>query len=251
MILDRFGVRSAKALRPQSPARASARLASPHSRRAASAASASLAGRQHASVPAAGRRLLIAAPLLLGACSVLNQPNIPIMRYALSPRRPDTRQAPRGAGVLQLRGIRGAAGVQDVGLRTLQPDGAIRLAPYDEWIAPPGELTEAALRAWLSASGLFSAVVSPGSRADATLVLEGELTSLEAVPYASEARAGLAGVLLLDRGGTTRVLMTFNVTGSAPLAADADEPTKAAAMQAALGQAFTRLEDAMVSGLRR
>ncbi|PWS38038.1 hypothetical protein DFH01_01635 [Falsiroseomonas bella] len=196
------------------------------------------------------RRLLLGLPLL-SACSVLEQPNIPVMRYALSPRRPDTRQAPRNAGILLLRGLRGAAGIQDVGLRTLQPDGAIRLAPYDEWIAPPGELAESALRAWLSASGLFAAVVTPGSRADATLVLEGELTSLEAVPSANEARAGLAGVLLLDRGGVTRVLMTFNVAGAAPLAADADEPAKAAAMQAALGDAFTRLEQAIVSGLRR
>jgi ABC-type uncharacterized transport system auxiliary subunit len=196
------------------------------------------------------RRLLLGLPLL-SACSVLEQRNIPVMRYALSPRRPATRQAPRNAGILLLRGVRGAAGIQDVGLRTLQPDGAIRLAPYDEWIAPPAELAESALRAWLSASGLFAAVVSPGSRADATLVLEGELTSLEAVPSASEAHAGLAGVVLLDRGGVTRVLLTFNVAGTAPLAPDADEPAKAAAMQAALGDAFTRLEQAIVSGLRR
>lgn len=196
------------------------------------------------------RRLLLGLPLL-SACSVLEQPNIPVMRYALSPRRPDTRRAPRNAGILLLRGVRGAAGIQDVGLRTLQPDGAIRLAPYDEWIAPPAELTESALRAWLAASGLFAAVVTPGSRADATLVLEGELTSLEAVPFANEARAGLAGVLLLDRGGATRVLTTFNVAGTAPLAPAADEPAKAAAMQAALGDAFARLEQAIVSGLRR
>jgi ABC-type uncharacterized transport system auxiliary subunit len=196
------------------------------------------------------RRLLLGLPLL-SACSVLNQPNIPVMRYALSPRRPETRQAPRNAGILLLRGVRGAAGIQDVGLRTLQPDGAIRLAPYDEWIAPPAELAESALRTWLAASGLFAAVVTPGSRADATLVLEGELTSLEAVPSAQEARAGLAGVLLLDRGSTTRVLTTLNVAGTAPLAADAGEAAKAAAMQAALGDAFARLEQAIVSGLRR
>jgi ABC-type uncharacterized transport system auxiliary subunit len=196
------------------------------------------------------RRLLLGLPLL-SACSVLEQPNIPVMRYALSPRRPEARQAPRNAGILLLRGVRGAAGVQDVGLRTLQPDGAIRLAPYDEWIAPPAELAASALRGWLAASGLFAAVVTPGSRAEATLVLEGELTSLEAVPSANEARAGLAGVLLLDRGGVTRVLMTFNVAGTAPLAAGAAEPMKAAAMQEALGVAFARLEQEIVSGLRR
>src|SRR3712207_7059154 len=47
----------------------------------------------------------------------------------------------------------------------------------NEWVAPPAELVEEALRRWLTGSGLFSAVTVPGSRARSDLVLETELTA--------------------------------------------------------------------------
>jgi hypothetical protein len=197
------------------------------------------------------RRWMLGAPLALAACSIFpDRPNVPVRRFGLAPRRPTTRRAPRDAGVLLLRSLRGVPGLQELGLRAARADGGFDIAPYDEWIAPPGDLAEAALRAWLQASGLFVAVVAPGSRAEATLVLEGQLTVLEAVPAGGEARAGLAGVLLLERGGVARVLTTFDVTGRAPLAPGADAAAQAAAMEAALGDAFARLEEALVSGRR-
>jgi ABC-type uncharacterized transport system auxiliary subunit len=198
------------------------------------------------------RRILAAAlPLLLAGCSVFpSRPNVPVRRFGLAPRRPVTRTAPRGAGVLLIRRLRGVPGLQELGLRTALADGGYDIAPYDEWIAPPADLAENALRGWMQASGLFGAVVAPGSRAEATLVLEGQLTALEAVPAAGEARAGLAGVLLLEQRLSSRVLLSFDVTGRAPMAADADAPAQAAAMEAALGDAFAALERAFVSGLR-
>jgi hypothetical protein len=106
------------------------------------------------------------------------------------------------------------------------------------------------LRSWLQASGLFAAVVAPGSRADHTLVLEAQLTRLETLPARNEARAGIAGVMLLERGVSTRVLTTFNVEGRAQLPSGADAAAEAAAMEAALADAFAAVEQAFLAGLR-
>lgn len=198
------------------------------------------------------RRALFLLPLALAGCSVLpDRPNIPVRRFALNPDRPARRTAPPGAAVLLIRRVRGVPGLQELGLRRADADGGFAIAPWDEWLAPPGDLAEAALRSWLQASGLFSAVVAPGSRAEHTLVLEAQLTALDYAPAANEARAGLAGVLLLERGLSSRVLLTFDVQGRAPLAPGADAAAAAAAMQAALGAAFAELERSFVAGLAR
>ena len=192
------------------------------------------------------RRALLLLPALLAACSILpERPNVPVRRFALAPRRPQTRTAPRGAPVLLLRSLRAVPGLQEFGLRRALPDGGYAIAPYDEWVAPPADLAEAALRAWLQDSGLFSAVVPPGSRAESSLVLEAQLTQLDAAPSLGEAHAGLSGILLRQEGRGTRVLLPFEVSGRAPLAANADAPAEAAAMEAALGEAFARLEDVL------
>jgi len=194
------------------------------------------------------RRALLLLPLPLAACSVLpDRPNIPIRRFALNPERDSRRAASRNAPVLLVRRVRGVPGLQELGLRVAAADGSIAITPWDEWLAPPGDLAEAALRAWLQASGLFTAVVAPGSRAEHSLVLEAQLTVLEAAP--GEARAGLAGVLLQERGLSSRVLLTFDLHGRAPLPAGGGAAAAAAAMQAALGEAFWELERVFAAAL--
>lgn len=195
------------------------------------------------------RRLILAAPLLLGACSILpDRPNVPVRRYALGPRRPSTLEAPRGAPVLLQRRMRAVPGLQDLGLRRARPDGAYEFLPYEEWIASPADLADAALRAWLQASGRFSAVVQAGTRADADLVLESQLTVLEAVPHAGEARAAIAAVLMREERLSSRIIGTLEATGSAPLAANASPPQQAQALEAALGRAFADLEARLPAG---
>jgi hypothetical protein len=152
--------------------------------------------------------------------------------------------------VLLLRSLRGVPGLQELGLRQARADGGYDFAPYEEWIAPPADLAEPALRAWLLDSGLFSAVVAPGSRAEASLVLEAQLTALEAAPAAGRARAALAGVLLREERLSARILAPFEVSGTAPLAANAGAPAQAAAMEAALGEAFAGLEQAVARAIR-
>lgn len=196
------------------------------------------------------RRALLLAPLTAG-CSILpERPNVPVRRYVLAPRRPSSETPRRGAPVLLVRRLRGTPGLQEPGLRRARADGAYDILPYEEWVAPPADLAEAALRAWLTASGLFSAVVAPGSRAQESLVLEAQLTVLEAAPGAGEARAALAGVVLREGGLASRVVAPFEVSGTAPLAPEADPPAMAAAMGAALGIAFGRLEG-VLAGIRR
>lgn len=196
------------------------------------------------------RRAILAALPLAGCGSIFpERPNVPVRRFLLNPRRPATEAARPGAPVLLLRRVRAVPGLQEIGLRRLRADGAFEILPFEEWIAPPGDLAEAALRQWLTASGLFAAVVAPGSRADAALVLEAQLTMLEAAPPAGDARAGLAGVVLREERLTSRVLLPFDLAATAPLAAEADAPAMALAMQAALGQCFGRLE-AMLAGIR-
>jgi ABC-type uncharacterized transport system auxiliary subunit len=196
------------------------------------------------------RRLFLLAPLL-GACTLLpERPNVPVRRYVLAPRRPSTEAPRRGAPVLLVRRVRGVPGLQEAGLRRARADGAYDILPYEEWVAPPADLAEVALRSWLTASGLFRAVVAPGSRAEASLVLEAQLSALEAAPSAGEARAALAGVLLREERLGSRVIAPFEVAGTAPLARDADIPAEAAAMAQALGNAFGRLEALLASAVR-
>jgi uncharacterized lipoprotein YmbA len=190
------------------------------------------------------RRLLLAAPLALPACSLLpDRPHVPARRYQLDPRRPAAHPAAAGAPVLLVRRLRATPGLLDLALRRQRPDGAYEVAAFEEWIAPPADLAEAALRTWLAASGRFAAVVAPGSRAEASLVLEAQLLTLESRP--TQAVAELAGVLLREERLSTRLLTSFRVAGEAPLSPGADWPAQAAAQAAALGLAFGRLEAAI------
>src|SRR5689334_5589728 len=127
------------------------------------------------------RHLLGPGLLLLAGCSVLpSRPYQEVQRFTLTPERTQRRTAPPGAPVLLLRSLRAAPGMEDRGLRSLSGQGQVSATYYAEWIAPPAELVEEALRRWLQASGLFSSVTAPGSRLRAGLVLEGELLRLQA-----------------------------------------------------------------------
>lgn len=196
------------------------------------------------------RRLLLGFPLglpLLAGCSVLpDRPFIESQRFTLSPRR----EGPPGARTrhaLLLRSMRAAPGLEQRGLRRVPGEGRVEVAAYEEWVAPPAELTELALRQWLVASGRFTAVTSPGSRLATFLVLETELVALQVEPEG--ARAALAGLLLGQAGGLgdARVLGQTVVEGRSPVAPGADASQRAAAMQVALAQAFDRLESWIVS----
>lgn len=199
--------------------------------------------------PSLPRRGVLLGLAGLGGCTVLpDRPFVPTRRHALSPTRPAGLPPPRPTGqVLLLRAVRAAPGQEIRGLRRVTATGTLDIAFYEEWLAPPAELAEAALRQWLIAGGGFSAVAAPGTRLSTPLVLEAELTALEAVPEVGEARAGLAALLLREAGALAdaQVLAQRSFTATAPLAASTPEEAglaQAAAMNAAMGRVFAEVE---------
>ena len=208
------------------------------------------------------RAALLGVPLLgvlaLGGCSVLpDRPFVPTRRHALTPPRPPGMPPAPGTGqVLLLRGLRAAPGQEVRGLRRIRPDGTLDVAFYEEWLAPPAELAEAALRQWLIASGGFSAVAAPGTRLATPLILEAELTALEALPGAGTARAGLAALLLRESGplSEAQVLTQRSFTATTPLPPSTAEDAglaQANAMTAALGNVFAEVERWLVSNVQQ
>lgn len=194
----------------------------------------------------ASRRGLLALPLLAAGCSLLpDRPYLDRERFVLAPRRPGPPAARRTPRTILVRTLRGAPAMDRRGLRSVRADGTETLDFYAEWAAAPLDATEQALRDWLNATGLFTAVLAPGTRAEPGLIMEAELTELTAFVDDGEARAALS-VVLLDGHG--RVLRQVVPTGRAPLPERGGTPpaeARAAAMNAALGQAFTALEAAL------
>jgi ABC-type uncharacterized transport system auxiliary subunit len=195
------------------------------------------------------RRLFLGLPLLAAGCSVLpDRPFIESQRFTLSPQR----EGPPGQRMrhaLLLRTMRAAPGQEQRGLRRVMADGRVEVAPYEEWLAPPAELAELALRQWLVASGRFTAVTAPGSRLATFLALETELLALQVEP--DGARAALGALLLrqADGLGDARPLGQTLVEARVPVAREASATVRVAAMQAALGQVFARLESWIVSNV--
>jgi ABC-type uncharacterized transport system auxiliary subunit len=196
------------------------------------------------------RRSIVLLPLLLAAsgCSILpDRPYVPTRRFAMDLRRPGDSPGRRGRRTLLLRMMRAAPDLERRGLRSVMPDGSVSVDFYDEWVAPPVELAEEVARRWLDSSGLFAAVVSPGTRARIDLILEIELTTLHAEPGAGLARAGLAAILLREGNVSGDIMATFSLEGLAPMpraGASGAVPaeTRAAAMASAFGMAMTELE---------
>ena len=192
------------------------------------------------------RRLVLALPMLLTGCSVLpDRPFIDSRRYPLEPRRegPPVTGARRA---LLMRSMRAAPGLEQRGLRRLRANGTIEILPYEEWLAPPADLAEAALRQWLIASGRFTAVTAPGSRLATSLILETELLLLQAEP--GRAHAAMTALLLnqSDGLGDPRVLAQSRLDATVPLAPPANPASQgaaeAAAMQMALGSLLEQME---------
>jgi ABC-type uncharacterized transport system auxiliary subunit len=191
------------------------------------------------------RRSLLGAAALLAGCSVLpERPYIETLRFPLDPERPPGGAGQRPRRVLLVRMMRAAPGQDRRGLRSIRRDGTEAVEFYAEWVAPPAEAAEDALRRWLAASLRFVAVVAPGTRARTDLVLETELTTLVADLRSNEARAGLSVVLLREGTLSSDVLLQRAILGRARLAGD--QPAQmASAMVAALAAALAELEAAL------
>jgi ABC-type uncharacterized transport system auxiliary subunit len=191
------------------------------------------------------RRMLLAAPLVLAGCS-LERPYAERRQWPLVARRARVDQPRRGAPVLLVRGLRAGPGLDVRGLQSLQADGSIRTDYYEEWAAPPAEGVEEAVRGWLAASGLYSAVIASGSRVEADLVLEGELTGMWTIPATRQAHVAVGMTVLAQRPPVTRVVLQRRFAAEAPMAGtSAREAVEA--QTAALAAVLAQVEAALRS----
>lgn len=193
------------------------------------------------------RRALLAscAALFAGACSVLpDRPYAERTDWPLHVPPPAPLPARRRGRVLLVRTVTAGPGLDARGLMELLPDGAMRTDYYERWLVPPAQGVEDSLRAWLAGSGLFAAVLGPGSRAQADLVLETELTALWVDQARGQGVATLGYVLIDQRGAAPVVRMQRVAHGTAKLAGT-DARARAAAMTQALAAAFADLTHAI------
>jgi cholesterol transport system auxiliary component len=193
------------------------------------------------------RRLLLATPLLLAGCGLAERPYAERRSWPLEVPRPGARPRRSNGKILLVRAVRAGPGLDARGLQSIQPDGSIQTAFYEEWAVPPAQGVEDSLRRWLADSGLFAAVVAPGSRLSADWVLEGELDALWTEPAHGTAQTALGITVVDSRGDGTRVQLQRRFAAEAPLT-DPAPPGQVAAMRAALAAAFGQIESALALG---
>ncbi|MBN9510838.1 MAG: membrane integrity-associated transporter subunit PqiC [Alphaproteobacteria bacterium] len=191
------------------------------------------------------RRALLGLTLALAGCGALSPtPYVARRTWPLVVRRPDTATASGTAGVLLVRTMTPAPGLDARGLLTMQTDGSINADYYEEWAVSPADAIEDDLRRWLADSGLFAAVLAPGSRIDADLVLESELTALWFDRRSGKVRLTVALVLSAPRGADEQVLLQRSFAAEvAP--AGTDPAAIVAATRQALAQVLQAIETAV------
>lgn len=125
------------------------------------------------------RALLLAAPAVAAGCAnPLSRPFPEKTLFVLDVRRPQRLPPnPRGR-VLVVRTVAAGPGAELRGIVTRLPGGQQRADFWNEFFSPPPALVQDALRQWLADSGLFSAVVDPGTRATPALALEPVLNAM-------------------------------------------------------------------------
>jgi ABC-type uncharacterized transport system auxiliary subunit len=197
------------------------------------------------------RRAMVGAAASLAGCSVLPERAYQERReWPLEVRRPTVAVANQNAPVLLLRALRAGPGLDTRGLRSRLADGAEHIDNWEEWAVPPPQGVEECLRQWLAASGLFRAVVMPGSQVSVDFVLEGELVAFVGDQPAGVARVELSLVLLRAVGnGRFTPLLQRGLTGEARLTGT-DGPALASSIQAALAALLAASEGALAGEVR-
>jgi cholesterol transport system auxiliary component len=185
------------------------------------------------------RRLIVVAPVLLAGCASLlpKQKYIPQVSWPLNPQPPVVTPANEAGKVVLLRDLNPGPGMSNQGIQTLQADGSVVSSFYNQWAVAPADAAAEVLANWLTASGAFSAVVAPGSRLSANLIVEGEFSELFSDLGAHQAKAVLTLVVIQNLSGNTRPLAQQRIIGTAPLSGT-DYASQVAAQNAALANAM-------------
>ncbi len=190
------------------------------------------------------RSLLLGLPFLASACGLSERPYAEQRAWPITLTRPEALPPRRGGLVLEVRSLRAGAGLEARGLQAVQPDGSIRTSFYEQWAVPPAEGVEEALRRWLADSGLYAAVVAPGTRVSADLVLDGAVTALWTNLADMTAKARVAVTVVDARAASRRILLQDTASGTVGLAATV-APAAVRAQIAALAVVFGQIEDSL------
>ena len=191
------------------------------------------------------RRLVTLTALCVGGCSLLpSQPYVERRDWPLVARRPVTLPPRRNGKVLLVRTVTAAPELETRGLQWLQPDGSVHVDYYEQWAVPPAQAVDDDLRQWLAASGIYAAVLAPGSQMNPDLALEAELETFIVDLPAGVARAALAVVLLDERSNPSRVRLQKTFRATAPLAGR-NVPQLVDAMRAALQDVLQQTEQGL------
>jgi cholesterol transport system auxiliary component len=183
-------------------------------------------------------------PFVLAACGLAERPYAERRQWPLTVARPGILPPRPGGLVLEVRGVRPGPGLDERGLQTLQSDGSVQISFYEQWAVAPAQGVEEALRRWLAQSGKFAAVIDPGSRVNADISLDGELTALLTDRAAGIAHAGIAVTVIDLRTSARRILLQRTLSG-AVAAADGSPQSAVEAQRSALAVAFAGIEGAL------
>ena len=196
------------------------------------------------------RRWMLAGAAMTAGCSVLPpQPYTQRRDWPLVVRRPVVVPARPHGRMLLVRNVQAGPGLEARGLQWLLPDGSVHVGYYEQWAVSPAEAVDDDLRQWLASSGIFAAVLAPGSRLDADLVLEGELNALIANPGTGTARVALSLVLVDQRPGTPRILLQKTESAEVKLAGDGP-PAMVQGLKDALAEVLRRTEADVAAAAR-
>jgi ABC-type uncharacterized transport system auxiliary subunit len=191
------------------------------------------------------RRAILTAFLALAGCGLSERPHVDKRIWPLAVRRPVAAPPATRGRVLLVRAVRAAPGLEARGVQWLQPDGSMHVDFYEEWAVPPADAVDTDLRQWLAESGVFRAVLAPGSRLSPDLIAEPELLAFWADLPAGQARCALSVVLLDQRpGSATGVLMQRTFSAAVPLTTT-DAPAIVENLRAALADVLRQIEAAL------
>jgi cholesterol transport system auxiliary component len=196
------------------------------------------------------RRWVLAGGAALAGCSLLPQtPYVWRRDWPLDVQLPSTAPSKRRGRVLLVRSVQAGPGLDVRGMQWLQRDGSVHVDFYEQWAVPPAEAVGDNLQRWLANSGLFSAVVTTGSRLNADFVLEGSLNVFIADLNAGVARVALALVLIDQRQGMAKVLLQRTETAEVKLPSD-EPPAIAETMRSAIVEVMRQVQAVVARATR-